>query len=614
MNTPVRWNQHSGGYRRDILKAVCAIAGAAFLIGVYIAAADGPWATAFEGLRPQTNRLLAATIGSYDLGPQHDLVAGLKAVLLIIPATVLLAFALRPWIGRINWDGLVSRTRGGWKYVVCYFFALLLLGGIARGVLAGEPHHFDERAFLLQARIFSIGRFWAERPPMEIPRLPRTEDELNNFFVGFPQAEVLKGDRWFTTYGPLHPALLAPGLKLRVPWIVGPLCAAFVPLLVIGLAAEVCPSNRRAATAALVLSSPFWLFNGASYCSEATWLPVFSCFLWLWWRAYRRPSAGRFLWAGAALAASFLGREWATILSSAPMVFYSAWLGLRRREPIKAVWGMAPPLLAGAALYLVYNSILTGEPFLLARSLSGDMHLGFCEFHPFYAALAWAGRNLYVMSSDLWGWPLISLVPLAVYPFVAKKPSLFAKLFFAAVATNVIGNFFVCNDGIIYGARYYIGLLPGAAVLTADLAVSLVERRRESTAFRGHRREPAVFLAALFAALIAFNVLSYIPRAARWYESYPYRSRPWEPPGLKAALAEMGVTRAVVFMAPRERYRGAMPNRPDFREDIILARDQGPRNAEVMPWLAGRRYFLCDGDAFERTGKLVELAPPGTRR
>lgn len=535
---------------------------------------------------------------------------GVRVALFLYPAAFLLALAVAAAGGfpkRLDTPPLCKWLGGRRKYFTLYIAAAAFTVGTAWFVLGGEPHEFDECGYILQGRIFSHCRLWADRPPTD-RRYKNELDELNNFFVGLSRLEVLEGDKWFTIYAPLHPLFLSWGYVIKVPWLITPLVGAAVPALLVALAGLAVGRETTPWVAALALTSPFWLFNAASFMSEGTWLPFFVLFLFLYWRAVLKPTRGRFLWAGAALGLAACDREWVTFISALPFLFHAVYESFTKRRS-GALW-LAAGALPFVAVYYAYNVALTSDPFKLVRNYSRQEHFGFNERHTPAVALNWAVRNIYTLSSDPFGWPLLCTAPLVIYPLMVRPVPGFIKLCYAAVATVFAGNFCIENAGIIYGPRYYMGLYPGMVIITGHLFHSIAARwKGGSPAEAGRPRAQVV--GSFFAALVVVNLTCYLPYAIKKHSAFPFKYQPWATERLRTLLESEGVAPALVFVAPREVFRGPMPNDPFFEDEIIYARHQGWRDWELIKLFPGRRYFLCDYDRFNRTGEVIEITVCG---
>jgi len=90
------------------------------------------------------------------------------------------------------------------------FVSLLLYALVASVVFSRVPISIDELVQLIQARIFAAGRLWqAASPEPEFYSVLNMVDANGRYYAQFP---------------PGGPAMLALGLLVRAPWLVGPVC------------------------------------------------------------------------------------------------------------------------------------------------------------------------------------------------------------------------------------------------------------------------------------------------------------------------------------------------------------------------------------------------------
>lgn len=248
-----------------------------------------------------------------------------------------------------------------------FFAAIVLLECLlAHFVLAQRsPVSGDDFAFLYQARLFASGRLTAVDQLFD-PAHPQHACAATKCLTDHD------GHR-FSKYPPGWSALLAAGVAIRAPWIINPLLAATLVLLVLGFAER--RLGREAATDAgtLLALCAFFAFYGGSYRAHtATALLVFGAFL-LWERAEREPRARAALLAaaGALLGASALVRylDWVPLF-----VWIAAALARRRRT--RGLLLFAAAFAAVAAGNLLYGWLIAGNPFATPTGLydSGGIH------------------------------------------------------------------------------------------------------------------------------------------------------------------------------------------------------------------------------------------------
>jgi len=228
-----------------------------------------------------------------------------------------------------------------------------------------SPVSGDDFAYLYQARLFASSRVAAVDQLFD-PAHPQHACTATKCLTD-------NDGRRFSKYPPGWSALLAAGVILRAPWIINPLLAAMLVLLMLGYAER--RLGRAAATDAgtLLALCTFFAYYGGSYRPHtATALLIFSAFL-LWERAEReaRGRAALLAAAGALLGASALVRylDWVPLF-----VWIAAVLARRRQARDLFLFGAG--CVAIAAGNLLYGWLIVGNPFATPTGPydSGGLH------------------------------------------------------------------------------------------------------------------------------------------------------------------------------------------------------------------------------------------------
>lgn len=463
--------------------------------------------------------------------------------------------------------------------------------------LGGEGHTWEEREYEFGARIFAAGRLAAAAPATDA--YVADEGRSANFLVG-PDEGVRDG-KWFTTFMPAWPLLLAAGTALGRPWLVNPVIAFFTALALYGYGRRVVGADAALAGVLLYAVSPFATFNNASLFAEPAFLLFLVLFLWAFDAARERGRLSLMAVAGALLVVAFAVRDYAAFaaLPAVALLFYDV---ARKRTSGYAlsyfVLGVA--LAAGPLLY--YNYATSGAALTFPRSHALHARFGVSPHLAYFTT-----RRLWVFATDLMGWPLISLAP-ALVPLFLKKLPRPARLAYAVAAATLLLYVLPYAGGIHYGARFYYGALP-AALLGGGLGLTLLPRwLKEKWGFARGTAAAAVLLA------VAVATVPYVVALEPGYRNswaFPEGKRPWATRRLEWALEEWNVKEAIIFVAPEERCGGPPPNDAALKNRIIYARDRGPRNAAFAALFMPRPYLLCDYREFEKTGviRVLELEP-----
>jgi hypothetical protein len=186
-------------------------------------------------------------------------------------------------------------------------------------------------------------------------------------------------------------------------------------------------------------------------------------------------------------------------------------------------------------LYLAYNTLQTGSPFLLPRTVfnPSDQYgfgqgIGFYGQHTLAAGFVNLDQLLTILLIDLYGWPFyltLAFIPLA---FLRRRRDLSFDFFCLAMASLLIfaqiGYFY---HGIYLGPRYLFDALPFLLLLSARgitglsaILAALGGRVAPLVGMTARRLSAYAPVAALVVALISCNLFYYLPRQAALYKNY----------------------------------------------------------------------------------------------
>jgi hypothetical protein len=367
-----------------------------------------------------------------------------------------------------------------------------LAGGIAAasalwtaaGVMDGKPALLDAVAQLVQARYLAAGSLAG--PPLE-------DAEFWQFQF------MLSGERgWVSQYPPGHTVLLALGLRLGAPWLVGPLLLG-VAIALGSMVGERLLAEERAIArggALLAASSPVLAFHAATYMNHVLALALTVLAVY----ASLRALDGSWAWSlpgGAALGWLFATRPYVALVlgAFATVVVWrfspgldggsapsrpTATARLDRRAWIHRVAGT----LAGAAPFaagtLLYNRHFFGAATRFGyEAAEGPGHaLGF-HIDPWgnpygpLEALGYTSADLQGLSLDLLQAPVPVVVLVALYLLLA--PRLRGVGVVAAWALlPVAANTFYWHHDLFMGPRLLYEALPAWCLLAAAAAVGVL--------------------------------------------------------------------------------------------------------------------------------------------
>lgn len=426
---------------------------------------------------------LAFALGAAGIGHARLILVVAQLVIVLPAAVMTISTRHDPMAKRVDLDRRVL-------YVIAAIVAVVVVVAAhwwARGILWG-----DEAAYRFQARIFASGHLWADGAAPDLARTATSGAEP--IFTH----HIAASGHWFTKYPPLWPMVLAPAQAIGLGWIVNPILAGLVVLIVMRIARDELDAPPRLA-AATMIASPFFFLMAASEMSHLLALALTAgatlCFL----SGRRTKRAGPLALAIALVGACVFVRPYSAVCDAVALApFY---LGLIRREkslrvPV-IVWGA----LIGAAtigLMAVYNAAYTGHalqsPYALYRGTSTPVELSFSP-HVIGQNLI-EGARWSIQDTMLFTWPLLFV--LAGWTLVVDRDkrndgSVLASVF---AVTLVATLFHTEGSSSRFGDRYLFEALFAPVVLGARGAALLLDRWRI----------PVATGRALFAGLAAVMV------------------------------------------------------------------------------------------------------------
>ncbi|WP_435194621.1 ArnT family glycosyltransferase [Natronomonas sp. EA1] len=229
---------------------------------------------------------------------------------------------------------------------------LSVLGGLLVLLVAVDlfPYHssnHDEGVYLQHARLLLGGELWFSTP---------YTDAFHHWFF------VEEGDRLYSKYQPVVPAVFALGVAIGAPRLVLAVVGAGIVALVGLLTREAFDARTGIVASAIVVATPLYLINTALFLPYATTTVLNLSFAYAYVRGVKARSRRWATLAGLAVGLAFFARPYTALLFALPFVVHALWTCTR--EPRAAVRHHLPTGVLGVAfvgLALAYNLVLTGD-------------------------------------------------------------------------------------------------------------------------------------------------------------------------------------------------------------------------------------------------------------
>jgi hypothetical protein len=452
------------------------------------------------------------------------------------------------------------------------------LVAINRFVLLDFPNSGDEYNYIYEARTFAAGRLWnGPQVPPEVFATTYIVQEPTRTFSSFPFGWPLA----------LTAALIA-GLPL---WIVNPLIGTLSLGLVWALGARLYNPRTGVIAAAIVATSPFFLFNAASYFSH----PL--CGALLVGAALVASRDDRQVWVpvlvGFLIGWAVVARYLTGVLGGAPIVLWLLRPGVPRVRTLGLVaTGGFPWVLALAA----YNQAMTGHPLTLTTTPL-TISLWFRQ--------GWPLRSADILSTHLLRhllWTPAVLVPAyLIYLKSASSEMRRGALDWMLAITVLVLYFYVERGGNQYGPRFhYEAFLFTVIFVVANLF------RSESLASVPQRDRWlfGLLLASTLAMPVAFAVHAVVERGVIVERMDPFTRS--QQAGLSNALILMGDrVGSERSISPADLTRNGI----NTDGPVLYGLDQGDdRPCEWAVRVPGRRPYLYAWDHVRHHGTLTPLS------
>jgi len=487
----------------------------------------------------------------------------LYQVVFLFPAVLGLAYLISTRVRtRITTVRTMINDHRAALILVCSGFLLLMY--TAYFPLGHMPRSKDEAQYLFQGRLLVSGNLWAPSPPCH-------------------QAFTLRGikidgDRWVPAYDPGHSLLIGIGDHFNAGWMVGPFIGALFLWLLWLLGKELYGSRITIFAVFLGILSPFFIFLAASYSYHITSLCLTTVTLL---GTAKRQSGSKWAFVtGVGLGLLVLVRPLAVVFIAPSLIYLEvSYIRDHRSIPFHRWWRIGIVMFPLILLYLLYNNVVTGNPFITGRQFLYPQALfGFGERAAHVETYGTLGHSplkgllnvlvqVSTLSTGLYGWPLISLFPAGI-AFVLKKRTAWDWAFFIVMATTATVLFFSWYSAIEHGPRHYLDTLPGLLLLSS-VGLKMIHDRIKQVG----TMSPDIFMTIMLIGLFTITLILYIPVRVRDI------SGPWlgVDPVIRTAIDEDIDTPALVFMdypdAPADYYTsGFVFNDPFLRAPVLFAR------------------------------------------
>jgi hypothetical protein len=486
----------------------------------------------------------------------------------------------------------------------------------------------DELTYIFQAKLFSKGRFFAEKSDYD-------------GFISFVHWIEREG-KYISRYNFAHPFMLMLGVLLGSAWITSVILAGLTPCLLYLFCREIFGRNTAVASAILLVSSPLYLLMSATMMSHTTAL----FFLILSFYAFSKT-----LKDDGIIYPIIWGLSFGFLVSSRPLtslpyflsmgsiyLFHSKLIKNEDGKLFRWKWIIQEKLLAKVFVFLLslsfivifiltYNLIQTGDPFLFGYHYFSYIHFKFYDQPDFSldeSCTKWSIKCFTVLAEKRWehirerafelidhfvGWPMIIPHLTFVVIGLVVRPNRWKYPLVAAGIMQVILYSFHWWPG---GSYLYEVIFP-LTVLSASGITETVRLLKGYIESKGHS---SMSILVLFGLLIASNYMGLVddkwPQCGNhayfcnMYELDKYMQKRLDPYNL---IRERNIEEAIVFAdsAP-EGWRKTFYSTgtsPDMDDPVMIFIDQGDvKNMDFMKKFPEkecyRYHYMYNGSRLDR--------------
>jgi hypothetical protein len=456
-------------------------------------------------------------------------------------------------------------------------------------VLRAFPNSADEYGYIYEAETFLAGRLWNPLPP---------HHEFFSFLHVFE-----KDGKWVSEYPPGWSIMLAASRLLYLPyWLVCPIVGTVLLFAVWKLGQRQDGSLGGILAVLLAGSSPFFLFNAASYFNIVPTAAMGILFCWAMLEFLDGPNVSNALCAGAALGMVGLIRSYDVVVFAIP--FAVQFLRVARLRH----YALAPYIIAAGLPFLAV--LLLSQLAITGSALTPVTTWGYPKFKlglfPSYESgeqttpLMQLGFAVFNMV-DLARWTSWILVVAYIVAFFWKSRTrqlCLLDLIFPWVVVAYL--LYVGLGGNRYGPRMYLIGYPFLVLTIVSVLTPVLENKSEP--------KRAVFAGTLLSAHVATCIAVTIVFAIFFRDVVNARMNMYD------QVAAQRLHNAVVIVhsgggaylpfTPKDLTRNGI----DIGDqDVIYALDIRGRMSELREMFPGRAFYIYSRKTAASDGVLAPL-------
>ncbi len=410
------------------------------------------------------------------------------ALVISLPASSLeaLSTAVKQNFSRPGDDGQIKRLDKRlphWfactTFGICTFISVVVFDGIPR---------VDETTYFFHAKYFSQGMLTLPLPH------PPLDEAFGTYLI-----DSYDG-KWFATWPPGWPMVLAVGIIFNVYWLLNPLMAAMSILLFHFFVRSIMDRGTANLITCLMAISPWFLATSSTLMSHTL---VYFLILGAWClliKTHDRPTFYAPLIAGGLMGMVFLTRPLdGLVIGTLTGLWTLIYLKVRTQWTTPLFYGAG--CLAVGGLIFPYNAHLTGSLFQTPLNTYldklwgiGANQLGFgadigpqpnwgrldpYPGHSPFEALVQAQQMFYALNFELFGWGIGSVIFVLIFVLWGKWSKLTAAMLTISALTVSAYTLYWFSASFYIGPRYWFLIIVPMFILSGSGLILCAKKFRE---------------------------------------------------------------------------------------------------------------------------------------
>ena len=514
-----------------------------------------------------------------------------RDVVILFPASFILIFTLLKygnftlsWFTSIFPVKLISLklVQKKWRLIMLFMALMIFCMCTLINIYAFKTcaHIVDEANYLFQGKVFAGGNLTAS-PPL----LSKDFFEIKYF--------IQSSNDWYGSFFPGQSVLLAIGVLLKCPYLINPCLTAILLVTTVWAGRRIFSTTVGLFAGFLLLCSPFVLFQGASYFSHISSAILVTITL-VWLLKLKDRQWLKTLGCGIMTGALFLFRPLSAVVLIIFWLSYFVYQHIKHKSipfattfKLLLLFGLG--LFLGVILLFGYNYSLTGHHLTTPHNIVLPNENICFGVH----SLKNTAINIIGLSVDLFGIPLLSLIPVVLFFLSSSK---YSNLFLVFSVLYCLAYSIYPFHGLSYGPRFYFELVPILLIGSSHVLLdeSSFSNKRVAKFLGPLSKRIVIFTLIITVLFISFlgvipGRLAVFSKRGEYYDIRNIVRKAVSTPAIVSIMSS-DKDRIIPYLA------GFQLNSPMWDGDIIFVRYLPYKKENLVHAYPERRHYILDMD------------------